>query len=198
MVHVSARETSWVTWITRECACLPTPSRLPGGRLPVPVALARRRRIAVVGAGPAGLTAAERAARFGHEVTLFDRHAEPGGQFRLARRIPGKEEFGPALEHLAARAAASGAGLPGGRAVARQPGAGCDGGNDFGHGATTSGGAVNASSVDERNGVAADSALRGEPPQRFFDLLGSALSPSDFSDTNGARLGCAAGASGAA
>ncbi|MCT1870533.1 NADPH-dependent 2,4-dienoyl-CoA reductase [Micrococcus luteus] len=87
---------------------------------PVPVALGRRRRIAVVGAGPAGLTAAERAARFGHEVTLFDRHAEPGGQFRLARRIPGKEEFGPALEHLAARAAASGVTLVTGEEVSAQ------------------------------------------------------------------------------
>ena len=80
----------------------------PAYARPVPVAIGRRRRVAVVGAGPAGLTAAERAARFGHEVTLFDRHDEPGGQFRLARRIPGKEEFGPALEHLAARARASG------------------------------------------------------------------------------------------
>ncbi|MBD4381145.1 NADPH-dependent 2,4-dienoyl-CoA reductase, partial [Xanthomonas citri pv. citri] len=61
-----------------------------------------------------------RAARFGHEVTLFDRHAEPGGQFRLARRIPGKEEFGPALEHLAARAAASGVTLVTGEEVSAQ------------------------------------------------------------------------------
>ena len=87
---------------------------------PVPVEIGRRRRIAVVGAGPAGLTAAERAARFGHEVTLFDRHGEPGGQFRLARRIPGKEEFGPALEHLSARAAASGVTLVSGEEVTAQ------------------------------------------------------------------------------
>lgn len=84
---------------------------------PVPVPLERRRRIAVVGAGPAGLTAAHRAARFGHEVTLFEAAEEVGGQFRLARRIPGKEEFEPALEHLRARALAAGVELRTGAAI---------------------------------------------------------------------------------
>ena len=51
------------------------------------------KRIAVVGAGPAGLSAAITAAGRGHRVTLFDRAAEIGGQLCLARRIPGKEEF---------------------------------------------------------------------------------------------------------
>ncbi|UFS60538.1 FAD-dependent oxidoreductase [Subtercola endophyticus] len=49
--------------------------------------------LAVVGAGPAGLAAAVDAARRGHEVTLFDAAAEPGGQFGLAARIPGKEDY---------------------------------------------------------------------------------------------------------
>ncbi|MGC5049390.1 FAD-dependent oxidoreductase [Micrococcus porci] len=75
---------------------------------PVPVEIGRRRRVAVVGAGPAGLTAAHRAAGFGHDVTLFEATEEVGGQFRLARRIPGKEEFEPALRHLEARAVAAG------------------------------------------------------------------------------------------
>lgn len=80
----------------------------PRYAVPVPVEIGRRRRVAVVGAGPAGLTAAHRAAQFGHEVVLYDAHDGVGGQFRLARRIPGKEEFAPALEHLAARAQQAG------------------------------------------------------------------------------------------
>ncbi len=53
----------------------------------------RPRRIAVVGAGPAGLSCALTAAQRGHDATLFERQAEIGGQLNLARRIPGKEEF---------------------------------------------------------------------------------------------------------
>ncbi|RXV66761.1 NADPH-dependent 2,4-dienoyl-CoA reductase [Roseovarius sp. A46] len=51
------------------------------------------KRIAVVGAGPAGLSAAITAAGRGHGVTLFDRAGEIGGQLNMARVIPGKEEF---------------------------------------------------------------------------------------------------------
>ena len=51
------------------------------------------KRIAVVGAGPAGLSAALALDERGHDVTLFDRADEVGGQLNLARRIPGKEEF---------------------------------------------------------------------------------------------------------
>ena len=51
------------------------------------------KRIAVVGAGPAGLAFAATAAERGHEITLFERGENLGGQFNLAKRIPGKEEF---------------------------------------------------------------------------------------------------------
>ena len=52
-----------------------------------------KKKIAVVGAGPAGLATATVAAQRGHEVHLFDAAAEIGGQFNMAKQIPGKEEF---------------------------------------------------------------------------------------------------------
>tara|TARA_R110002050_G_scaffold184238_1_gene317628 strand:+ start:17078 stop:19105 length:2028 start_codon:yes stop_codon:yes gene_type:complete len=53
----------------------------------------KKKKIAVVGAGPAGLAASTIAAQRGHEVTLFDADKETGGQFNMAKQIPGKEEF---------------------------------------------------------------------------------------------------------
>ncbi|CAL2093432.1 2,4-dienoyl-CoA reductase [Tenacibaculum sp. 190524A05c] len=52
-----------------------------------------KKKIAVVGAGPAGLAASTVAAQRGHDVTLFDGESEIGGQFNIAKQIPGKEEF---------------------------------------------------------------------------------------------------------
>ena len=57
------------------------------------VATINVKKIAVVGAGPAGLSAATTAASRGHQVTLFDSASEIGGQFNIAKQIPGKEEF---------------------------------------------------------------------------------------------------------
>jgi 2,4-dienoyl-CoA reductase (NADPH2) len=59
------------------------------------------KKIAVVGAGPAGLACASVAAMRGHRVTLFDAANEIGGQFNLAKRIPGKEEFHETLRYFA-------------------------------------------------------------------------------------------------
>ncbi len=64
----------------------------------LPVSTAKS--IAVVGAGPAGLACATVAAGRGHQVTLFDQSAEIGGQFNMARRIPGKEEFSETLRYF--------------------------------------------------------------------------------------------------
>ena len=66
---------------------------------------ARPRRIAVVGAGPAGLACATTAAERGHAVTLFEQAAEIGGQFNYAKRIPGKEEFHETLRYYRHRLA---------------------------------------------------------------------------------------------
>jgi 2,4-dienoyl-CoA reductase (NADPH2) len=59
----------------------------------------KKKRVAVVGAGPAGLACATTAAARGHAVTLFEATGEIGGQFRLARQIPGKDEFAETLRY---------------------------------------------------------------------------------------------------
>ncbi|WP_328694942.1 NADPH-dependent 2,4-dienoyl-CoA reductase [Streptomyces sp. NBC_00342] len=64
-----------------------------------------RKRVAVVGAGPAGLACAVTAAERGHEVTLFDAAEEIGGQLDVARRVPGKEEFNETLRYFRTRLA---------------------------------------------------------------------------------------------
>ena len=63
------------------------------------------KKVAVVGAGPAGLSAATVAAECGHQVTLFDASSSVGGQFKVAMQIPGKEEFAETIRYFERRLA---------------------------------------------------------------------------------------------
>lgn len=84
------------------------------------------KRIAVVGAGPAGITAATIAAERGHVVDLFEAAPELGGQLNLAKQVPGKEEFHEMLRYFAYRIEATGVRLHLGRRVAAGDLAGFD------------------------------------------------------------------------
>ena len=82
----------------KEISCLVNPRALNETRLNYTPTEAPK-KIAVVGAGPAGLAYATVASERGHSVTLFDAGAEIGGQFNLAKQIPGKEEFYETLRY---------------------------------------------------------------------------------------------------
>ncbi|MDX7776683.1 MULTISPECIES: NADPH-dependent 2,4-dienoyl-CoA reductase [Aeromonas] len=86
----------------KRASCLVNPracfeTELIFGRVPQP------KKLAVVGAGPAGLAFACYAAERGHQVSLFDQASEIGGQFNFAKQIPGKEEFHETLRYFAKR-----------------------------------------------------------------------------------------------
>lgn len=80
-------------------SCLVNPRACHETELTIAPATAVK-NIAVVGAGPAGLSAATTAASRGHKVTLFDAADEIGGQFNIAKQIPGKEEFYETLRYF--------------------------------------------------------------------------------------------------
>lgn len=81
-------------------SCLVNP-RACHETLLVPAPAFTPKKIAVVGAGPAGLACATEAAKRGHQVTLFEASNQIGGQFNVAKQIPGKEEFNETLRYFA-------------------------------------------------------------------------------------------------
>jgi 2,4-dienoyl-CoA reductase (NADPH2) len=85
-------------FVGKKASCLVNPRACAETELNYPPATTAK-KIAVIGAGPAGLACATVAAQRGHRVTLIDAAPEIGGQFNLAKRIPGKEEFHETLRY---------------------------------------------------------------------------------------------------
>jgi 2,4-dienoyl-CoA reductase (NADPH2) len=85
-------------FVGKVTSCLVNPRACHETRMPI-TAAQQKKNLAVVGAGPAGLAFAVNAAARGHQVTLFDAAGEIGGQFNIAKQIPGKEEFYETLRY---------------------------------------------------------------------------------------------------
>ena len=85
-------------FVGKVTSCLVNPRACHETKMPVLPTVVKK-NLAVVGAGPAGLAFAINAAARGHAVTLFDANAEIGGQFNIAKQIPGKEEFYETLRY---------------------------------------------------------------------------------------------------
>ncbi len=98
------------TFANRISSCLVNPRACNELELVIHPARASK-RFAVVGAGPAGLAAATTLAERGHEVHLYEAAERIGGQFNLARRIPGKEEFDETLRYFGRRLDVTGVAL---------------------------------------------------------------------------------------
>ncbi|WP_040890046.1 NADPH-dependent 2,4-dienoyl-CoA reductase [Vibrio ezurae] len=84
----------------KRASCMVNPRACYETEMPI-VKATLRKRVAVVGAGPAGLSAALYCAKRGHKVHLIEKSDRIGGQFRLAMQIPGKEEFRETIRYFA-------------------------------------------------------------------------------------------------
>ncbi|MBF5056926.1 2,4-dienoyl-CoA reductase [Alcanivorax sp. 521-1] len=104
------------TFELKRASCLVNPRACHETEL-VYLRTAHPRKVAVVGAGPAGLACATVAAERGHDVTLFDQADRIGGQFNMAKVVPGKEEFHQTLRYFGKRIERTGVKLVLGRRV---------------------------------------------------------------------------------
>lgn len=98
------------TFQLKRASCLVNPQACHETELVIRKAKVRK-RIAVVGAGPGGLAAATVAAERGHQVTLFEQDSQIGGQFNMAARVPGKEEFRETIRYFSRRLQQTGVNL---------------------------------------------------------------------------------------
>jgi 2,4-dienoyl-CoA reductase (NADPH2) len=90
-----------VSLVDEPVSCMVNPRAVRELQFPEPAAARDGvRRCAVIGGGPAGMESARALAALGHRVELFEADSELGGQFRMARRIPGKRDFGETIRYF--------------------------------------------------------------------------------------------------
>jgi 2,4-dienoyl-CoA reductase (NADPH2) len=107
------------TFANKRASCLVNPRACHETEL-VYAKTSAPKKVAVVGAGPAGLSAATVAAECGHDVTLFDGSDSIGGQFKIAMQIPGKEEFSETIRYFGRKLELLGVKLRLGQRVTRE------------------------------------------------------------------------------